>query len=131
MSTIDDFIRAIQEDERQDKAEHFKKLPPIEYARLRKMVPQRVYYFLRQHRNHTRDKCKSGKHIQLEDCICGRRVLDVEEADFFFNIKQSDLNALRRDKETQEAIDSVPGAREQRELALEAADEDHEDVQYG
>jgi hypothetical protein len=45
------------------------KLTPIEYGRLRGIKPQLVYYYIR-----------NGK-IELEWCICGRRVVDVEASD--------------------------------------------------
>lgn len=51
------------------------KMSPMEYARARKMQPQLVYYYIR-----------TGK-IDQGDCICGRRVIDVAEADAFFEAK--------------------------------------------
>lgn len=56
------------------------KLSPKEYAELRirrfpKLSPQLVYYYLR-----------NGK-LKSEQCICGRLVVDVAEADEFFEGK--------------------------------------------
>lgn len=71
---IDDLFRQIQEDELADKIELTTHATPIEYARSRGMVPQKVYYALRNHR----DK------ITTEQCNCGRRVLDITLADNYF-----------------------------------------------
>ena len=60
-------------DELEDQAEVVGKLTPREYARLRGMSPQLVYYHIRQ------------KHIEIERCICGRKVIDVGRADRFFD----------------------------------------------
>ena len=48
------------------------KLPPREYAKLRGMKPQLVYYHIRQ------------GHIDMEKCLCGRPVIDVTKSDMFF-----------------------------------------------
>lgn len=58
--------------ELQDQADEVGKLTPREYARLRGMAPQLVYYHIRQ------------DHIELETCICGRKVIDVASVDSFF-----------------------------------------------
>ena len=55
-----------------DQAETIGKLTPREYARLRFMQPQLVYYHLR------------NNHIQLELCVCGRKVIDVSLVDKYF-----------------------------------------------
>jgi len=52
------------------------KLPPREYANLRGMKPQLVYYHIRQ------------GHVDMEKCLCGRSVIDVEKADMFFGKEQ-------------------------------------------
>jgi hypothetical protein len=44
------------------------KLSPREYARLKGMTPQLVYYYIR------------NGVIETESCICGRRVVDVASA---------------------------------------------------
>lgn len=75
---IDDVIREMQEDEKRDRTHDQKKATPIDYARLRsrtnrnKMAPQKVYYAIRNNR------------IELENCICGRHVIDIEAADKHF-----------------------------------------------
>lgn len=45
------------------------KLSPIEYARFRDMAPQMVYYYIRQ------------GVIEVEVCVCGRKVVSVEDTD--------------------------------------------------
>lgn len=42
------------------------KLSPVHFARLLKIAPQMVYYYIR------------NKVIETETCICGRTVLDVQ-----------------------------------------------------
>lgn len=48
------------------------KLSPVDYGKLRGIKPQLVYYHIR------------AQHITTETCNCGRRVIDVIEADEFF-----------------------------------------------
>lgn len=72
---IDDLIRQMREDELSDRAQEATKLSPIEYARLRKIAPQRVY-----------QKIRAGK-LTKEECVCGRSVIDVADADVAFSIK--------------------------------------------
>lgn len=48
------------------------KLSPREYGKLRGMAPQLIYYHIRQGR------------IKKESCLCGRSVIDVDDADQFF-----------------------------------------------
>jgi hypothetical protein len=45
------------------------KLSPREYAKIRGIAPQLVYYYLR-----------TGK-LKEERCVCGRKVIDVAAAD--------------------------------------------------
>lgn len=52
-----------------DQAQTVGKLTPREYALARGMKPQLVYYYIR-----------SGV-IKVELCICGRKVIDVRDAD--------------------------------------------------
>jgi hypothetical protein len=56
-------------DEIQDQADEVGKLTPREYAKLRGMSPQLVYYYIR------------NKVVTEERCVCGRRVVDVKAAD--------------------------------------------------
>lgn len=53
----------------EDQAEEVGFLTPREYAKLRGMSPQLVYYYIRT------------KKIQDERCKCGRRVIAVRAAD--------------------------------------------------
>ena len=52
-----------------EQAEIVGKLSPREYAKLRGTTPQSIYYHIR------------NKTIELEYCVCGRRVVDVAKAD--------------------------------------------------
>jgi len=45
------------------------KLSPVEYGKLRNIAPQLVYYHLRE------------EHIAWDRCECGRKVINIEEAD--------------------------------------------------
>jgi len=70
-----DFEQAIAEDDLRFRADEFGKLSPYDYAKLRNMRPQRVYYFIR------------SKQLEFEWCNCGRRIIDVRAADEFFAAK--------------------------------------------
>lgn len=61
---LDKIVEQMELAELQD----MKKLTPREFARLTGMSPQLVYYHIR-----------SGK-LKTEVCVCGRKVLDVEQA---------------------------------------------------
>ena len=52
------------------------KLTPREYGRLRGMAPQLVYYYIR------------NGVIEVERCICGRKVIDVEQTDKVLQAKK-------------------------------------------
>ena len=67
--TTDELVAAMERDE----ADGAVKLSPREYAKMRGKKPQLVYYYIRKNK------------IQLEQCICGRNVIDVAEADSFFS----------------------------------------------
>jgi hypothetical protein len=60
-----------------DQAEEVGKLTPREYAKLRGMQPQLVYYHLRQ------------GNLKIENCLCGRKVIDVKATDDFFNTRKN------------------------------------------
>lgn len=60
--------------ELEDQAEVVGKLTPREYARLRHFTPQNIYHHIRQ------------KHIEVELCQCGRKVIDVKKTDEFFGL---------------------------------------------
>ncbi len=63
--------------ELEDQVAEVGKLTPREYARLRQMNPQLIYYHLRQ------------GNLKIELCICGRKVIDVKTADAFFEEAKS------------------------------------------
>jgi hypothetical protein len=67
MGGIDDAIRAMEED-----VEGATLLPPIQYAKLRGMYPQKVYAALR------------NKRLDYAICQCGRKCVSIEEADEYF-----------------------------------------------
>lgn len=56
------------------------KLSPVDYGKLRGIAPQLVYYHIR------------AKHITTEHCNCGRKVIDVQEADEFFKELEAKRN---------------------------------------
>jgi hypothetical protein len=70
--TTDEILAAMERDE----AEGAAKLSPREYALLRGMKPQLVYYYIRK------------RKLTLEQCICGRNVIDVALADQFFKLSK-------------------------------------------
>jgi hypothetical protein len=78
MGGIDDLFRQMELDDLADQVELTTHATPIEYARARGIVPQKVYYALRNHR----DK------INTEQCKCGRKVLNIEAADIYFGFKE-------------------------------------------
>jgi hypothetical protein len=82
---IDDAIKAMEED-----AEGATKLPPIQYAKLRGIYPQKVYAAIR------------GKRLELKWCDCGRKVVVIEEADELFKLgtwKQGAEQAVQEEEE--------------------------------
>jgi RecA-family ATPase len=60
-----------------DELEGAEKMSPRDWARMRSISPQLVYYHIRQ------------GHIKMEKCNCGRNVIDVEAADTFWKGKES------------------------------------------
>jgi len=79
----DELIAQMQADE----TEGAIKLSPREWAKLRKVTPQLVYYWIR-----------SGK-IETETCICGRNVIDVEKADEYNANRKSILDSAKKSAE--------------------------------
>jgi len=71
-ASTDELVKQMQHDEL-DGAE---KLSIRDYARMRSMQPQLVHYYISQGR------------LKPETCICGRKVLDVKDADDFFATKK-------------------------------------------
>lgn len=78
MSGIDDLFKQIEADELADYADTVTKLTPIEYARLRGIAPQLVYYRLR------------NRALKWHRCNCGRKVIDIAEADAVFKFKEGE-----------------------------------------
>ena len=68
---LDELRQQMEEDDLADQAE-IGKLSVREYAKLKGMAPQLVYYYIR------------NGHIKQETCVCGRKVIDVAGADAFF-----------------------------------------------
>jgi hypothetical protein len=69
------------------------KLTPREYAKLHDKAPQLIYYHIRQ------------GHIELEWCICGRRVVDVKTVDAFFQTLQASKKIQGFDVDTRSDAD--------------------------
>lgn len=69
----------------EDQAAEIGKLTPREYAKIRFMQPQLVYYHLRR------------GNLKLELCVCGRKVIDVKETDAFFERMRGDKRGLTLD----------------------------------
>jgi hypothetical protein len=97
--SMDELLAQMEADELEDKLSEQTKATPVEYGRLRGVAPQRVYYYLRTN--------KLGR----QTCDCGRKVIDIDEADRLFKKGQYDAN-LR--------------ARTDDEDPVEAGDEDQE-----
>lgn len=68
---IDDFVRQIEQDMLEDEARSGY-MKPTQYAKLRKMYPQRIYQAIRS------DK------LEVTICRCGSKVINVAEADEVF-----------------------------------------------
>jgi hypothetical protein len=77
INNIDDFIAQVQADELADAT----KLSPREYGKLRGITPQLVYYHI-----------KVG-HVAEEFCQCGRKVIDIQQADEYF--KRGDFDPAK------------------------------------
>lgn len=69
---VDDLFAQIEADERADRLAEQTKASPIDYAKLRGIRPQMVYYHLRR------------GNLQWDSCECGRRVIVIAEADEIF-----------------------------------------------
>lgn len=67
---LDDVIRKM----RQDEIEDAPLITPVNYAKLRGMQPQLVYYRIR-----------TGK-LKTKTCNCGRKCIDIKEADVAFGL---------------------------------------------
>jgi hypothetical protein len=71
-ANVDELIRLVEEDELRDRAETSELMSPIDYAKLRGLKPQKVYYYLR-----------TGK-LEEQYCNCGRKCVNVVLADALF-----------------------------------------------
>jgi hypothetical protein len=71
MPNHDELMAQMAADELQDRLELTSKMSVVEYARAKGEQPQLLYYYIR-----------TGK-IEVERCICGRKVIDVKSADAF------------------------------------------------
>lgn len=90
---MDDFERQIYEDELKDRAEIFGRMSPIEYGRLRKITPQRVYHWIR------------NKRLAYDPCgECGRATILVSEADRLLYPSQLE-EAVREEEARVEGVD--------------------------
>ncbi len=71
----DELLAQMEADERADQAE-LGKMSPREYAKMKGLQPQLVYYYIR------------NGHIRTEPCVCGRTVIDVQSADSYLQAKE-------------------------------------------
>ena len=81
INNTDDLRKAIEEDERRDQLELAAagkiKMSVREYAKARGIQPQNVYYYVRK------------GSIKQEPCgECGRKVINIEQADAIFAPKE-------------------------------------------
>lgn len=72
MANHDELIRRMEQDDLEDRAAEQTHMTPRDYARARSVTPQLVYYYIRNGR------------ISPSACSCGRRVIEVAEADEVF-----------------------------------------------
>ncbi len=75
---IDDLLKQMMEDEREDRLELQTLARPIEYARSRGFAPQKVYAALRNHK------------LDYALCNCGHRCVVIAEADELFGVKKEE-----------------------------------------
>lgn len=73
----DELLRMMEEDDLADQAEVAKRMTIGDYARLRRVTPQNVHYYIR------------NKKLTKSKCECGRAVIDVDEADIVFKFKEA------------------------------------------
>ena len=67
----------------EDQAQEVGFLTPREYAKIRFMQPQLVYYHIR------------NKHIEVELCRCGRKVINVKAVDEYFEKLRGDKKEIQ------------------------------------
>lgn len=80
MDNHDELRRRMEQDELEDSIQHRTHMTPREYAKARSVTPQLVYYYLR-----------TGKLVP-DECMCGRRVILIEEADEVFRFTNKEEN---------------------------------------
>jgi hypothetical protein len=71
----EELLRQMELDDLEDRLEEQKVATPRDYARSRGIAPQLVYYRIRNHQ------------LETHTCPCGRRVVNIEEADAIFRPK--------------------------------------------
>jgi AcrR family transcriptional regulator len=86
LNNVDDLRKQIEADEVQDKlelaADGLVGMSIREYARARGLVPQNVYYYVR------------SKRIEVLPCpCCGRKIINVKQADAIFLEKKENDDA--------------------------------------
>jgi hypothetical protein len=91
---IDDFLKAMQEDELQDELEEQTNARINDYARTRGIKPQLVHYHVR------------AGHLKKIKCACGALVVNIEAADAALGIKkatsETDIERRHSDEDTDE-----------------------------
>jgi hypothetical protein len=81
---IDDFLKAVQEDELEDQIQEQTVARINDYARSRGIKPQLVHYHVR------------ANHLQKQTCACGALVVNIEAADLALGIKAKDETDIER-----------------------------------
>lgn len=74
----DELLQMIEEDELEDQAAVQTHMSISDYARLRHITPQNVHYYIR------------NKRLNKYKCICGKPVINIEEADIALRFKETD-----------------------------------------
>jgi hypothetical protein len=93
---IDDLLKQMMEDEREDRLATQTLSRPIEYARSRGFAPQKVYAALR------------NKKLDWHICDCGHKCVNIEEADELFGIKKEEDELRGHDDLHAELPDGSP-----------------------
>jgi predicted site-specific integrase-resolvase len=88
----DELIQQMMDDELRDQMELLGKMTPREFAKLKGMAPQQIYYYIR-----------AGK-IEVEKCICGRHVIDTEKANTFLTSRKQRGQILQPEVSTPEEV---------------------------
>ena len=82
---IDDFLKAVQEDELDDAIQAQTVARINNYARSRGIKPQLVHYHVR------------AGHLSKQTCACGALVVEIAAADLALGIKaKDDMNDIER-----------------------------------